>query len=130
LNGKRTLYLVIFALAGLVIGFILGALGPGIRGGRERDLRERLEQVNRDLRTAIDSQREAAERASRLQEELLGITEHARNIEEGTGRLAEQLDGIIDQSGELAGGIIRAQDSLEQSRILLDEFGNILRGLP
>ena len=132
-------------IAGLVLGFALGTLGFGIRENRERrDLRKRLEQVNRDLRTAIDSQREAAERASRLQAELQGITDHARILEEGTrriearagnleartGNLAEQLGGIADRSGELADGISRSSGSLEESRILLDELGTLLRRLP
>ena len=123
---------------GLVLGLTLGAFRSGIRSsGERREFRERLEQVNRDLGTAIESQREAAERASRLQTELQGITDHARSIEEGTrdaearaGSLAQHLGGIADKSGELADGINRASDSLEESRILLDELGTIIRGLP
>jgi len=130
---------VYFALAAaLVLGLFLGALGSRIMGsGESAELRERFEQVNRDLRTAIDSEREAAERAAGLQTELQGITDHARILEAGTqrleartGNLAKQLDGIAHQSGELADGIGRASDSLEESRILLDELGTILRGLP
>ena len=124
--------------AGLALAFAIQALGAGYGGsGSKRELRERLEQVNRDLDAAIHSQREAGERAARLQAELQGITEHARSIEEGTrraearaGNLARQLDGIIDQSGELADGIGRAQGSLEDSRVLLDELGTLLRSLP
>ena len=152
LNEKIPFYYVfaVFA-AGLVLGFAAGALGAGISwtgkrpdSGESAERKQRLEQVNRDLGAAIDSQREAAERASRLQTELQGVTEHARNLEEGTrrlearaggletrtGTLAEQLDGIIDQSGELADGINRASGNLEESRILLDELGAILRNLP
>ena len=133
--------------AGLFVGFALGNLGPGLRGyGRDygpgnSELRERLEQVNRDLSAAIDSQREAAERASRLQAELLGITEYARSLEEGARRaeeragslearigvLSRHLDGIADQSVELSDGINRASSSLEESRVLLDELGTLLR---
>ena len=116
----------------------------GMGSGESGEPRERLEQVNRDLGSALDSQREAAERASRLQTELQGITDYARSIEAGAGRLearagniearteslAERLDGIIEQSGELALGIGRATDSLEESRILLDELGILLRSLP
>ena len=145
LNGKIFLFIlcVVFA-AGIVLGAALGALGAGRRGNSERnDLRYLLEQVNGDLRTTIESQREAADRAARLQAELQGITEYARKLEEGAGRLesrtgdietragnlSQQLDGIIDQSGELAEGINRASGSLEESRILLDELGIVLRGL-
>ena len=127
---------LVFA-AGLILGLALGALGSIRRGGERRELRERLEQVNRDLRAAINSQREAADRASRLQAELQGITEHARSLETGTRRaqtraesIAEHLNGIADRSGELADGINRASGSLEESRSLLDELGTLLRGLP
>jgi len=147
LNVKKPFFTVLFALAaGLVLGLILGAFGtrffPGQPGSGE--LKYRLEQVNRDLNTAIDSQREAAERAAKLQTELNFLTEHARNLEVGirrleagigsaetrTGNLAVQLEGIIDESGELANGINRAFGSLEESRDLLDELGAVLRGLP
>ena len=131
----------------LVLGILFGYLGAGIhtrfRSGNG-ELHGYIEQVNRDLGAAIDSQREAAERASRLQADLRGITEYARNLEERSGQLAartgsleiragglsEQLGGIIGQSGELTDGIIRAQDSLEESRVLLDELGTVLRRLP
>ena len=138
MNDKKPFFFAILALiAGLVLGFFLGTLGAGFRGGDRGELRERFEQVNRDLDTAISAQREAAERASRLQAELQGITEYARKLEEGTrrieiraGSIADQLDGIIDQSGELADGIDRAGDSLKESRILLDELGIVLRTVP
>ena len=148
MNGRKPFFYLLIFIAGIVFTLILGALGTGFRGlWRHPDsgeLKQRLEQVNRDLNTAIESQREAERRATRLQEELLGITEHARSIEEGarragarvedietrTGNLAEQLGGVIDRSGELAVGIKRASDSLEESRNLLDELGDILRGLP
>jgi len=142
LDAKKLLYPVLFTF---IAGFAMGTLGAkfGSRDER-RELRERLEQVNRDLNAAFESQREAAERASRLQTELQGITDHARILEEGTrliaaragsaearGRsLAEQLNGIIDESGELRDGINRANGSLEESRILLDELGTLLRILP
>jgi len=135
LNDKKILFFVCFFIAGVVLGLVLGNLGTGILGNRE--LRKRLEQVNRDLRTAIESQREAAERASGLQTELQRVRDHAGNIEAGTGRLeartgslAEQLDGIAHRSGELSDGINRASDSLEKSRVLLDELGVIVRSLP
>ena len=123
---------------GLALGLALGIVGAGRRGTAERwELRKRLEQVNRDLGAAIDSQREAAERASRLQTELHGITNNARSLEEGTRRaeeradsLALQLGGIANQSGELSNRINRAQDSLEESRVLLDELGALLYSLP
>ena len=137
LNDKRLLYLLLFFAAALILVLALGALGTIRRNWESRELRQRLEQVNRDLRTAIDSQREAAERASRLQAELQGITEYARSLEAGTrraearaGNLADYLDGIADRSGELADGINRASDGLEESRILLDELGTLVRGLP
>ena len=139
LNVKKPSPYILFAfLAGLVIGLALWAFGSGISGSaNRRELRERLEQVNRDLNAAIDSQREAERRASRLQEELQGIADHARSLEEGTGRaegragnLAQQLNGIINQNGELADGINRASGSLEESRILINELGILLRSLP
>jgi len=144
LNEKIPFYLVVVAVSMLIFGLVIGIAGAGIRGGRQRrDLSECLEQVNRDLLSAISSQREAAERASRLQTELLGITEYARNLEEGTRRLEERagylearagsltdhLDGIIYRSVELADGINRASDNLEESRVLLDELGIVLFGL-
>ena len=130
--------MVIAFAAGVALGLALGTLGARSRGsGESAKLREHLEQVNRDLGTAIGAQREAAERASRLQAELHRITDYARNIEEGTrrietraGSLAEQLDGIAVRSGELADGIQRASGSIEESRILIDELGTILRSLP
>jgi chromosome segregation ATPase len=140
LNAKKLCFIIFFTLiTGLVLGLFFGNFGAGFFFGRSSsgELRERLEQVTRDLDAAIGSQREAAERASRLQTELRFLTEHARNLEEGirrfetrTGSLAVQLDGIIDESGKLADGISRAQDSLEESRLLLDELGIIIRGLP
>jgi len=133
-------------IAGLVFGLFIGALGGRFFDKRTAsgELTNRLEQVNRDLDAAIGSQREAGERASRLQAELLLVTEHARSLEEGikrleagigsfearTGNLAVALDRIIDESTELADGIVRAQDSLEESRILLDELGTLLFALP
>ena len=140
--NDKTLRIFIAFFAGLVIGLALGAVGAGIRNPAE--LRKHLEQVNRDLGAAIDAQREAAERASGLQAELHGIRDHARSLEEGTRRvearagsigaradsLADNLDGIAERSGELADGIKRASGSLEESRILLDELGIILRGIP
>jgi len=154
LNVKKPFFFILFALiAGFVFGLFIGTYSA--RSFFERsgsgELRARFEQVNRDLGTAVDSQREAAERASRLQAELRLLTEHARDLEMGirrleagvgnfetrtgnlearTGILAAQLDLIVDESGELADGIIRAQDSLEESRILLDELGIVLRSLP
>ena len=136
MNDKKPLVIVLFVFAaGIVLGFLFGTLGAGYRNSGE--LREYLEQVNRDLDSAVSSQREAAERAARLQAELLGITEHARRIEEGTRRteartesLAKNLGGIAQASGELADGISRAHISLEESRILLDELGTLVRGLP
>jgi len=134
LNVWKPFCFIFVFIAGLAIGLIIGTLGPGFR--RDGQLRERFEQVNRDLGAAIDSQREAAERAARLQTELQGITEYARILEEGTRRaeertasLTEHLDGIIAQSGELADGINRASDSLEESRILIDELGTLLGAL-
>ena len=144
MNAKKTFFLVLFTLVtGLVLGFLFGTFGPGFFAGRP-DSRELLEQVNRDLDAAIESQREAAARAARLQTELQGVTEHARNLQEGirrleagigsfearTGNLALQLDGIINESGKLTDGINRAHDSLDESRILIDELGVIIRGLP
>jgi len=140
LNGKQKFFLFLFIfIAGIVLGVVLTNLGPRFfrkGGGDSAELRERFEQVNRDLRAAIDAQREAERRASRLQTELQGIAEQARSIEAGTrraeeraGGIAAQLDGAITQSGELADGINRASDSLEDSRVLLDELGAILRGL-
>jgi len=133
-------YSIIYAafIIGLALGFGSGAMGSGnLFSGKQRELRERLEQVNRDLQSAVDSQREAAERAARLQTELQGVTDHARDLEDGTrraeartGGLAQQLDGIINQSGELTDGISRAQSNLEESRILLAELGFILRSIP
>ena len=138
MNDKASfhgIYLLFFI--GLVLGIAMAALYFGRGAGTSAELRERLEQVNRDLESAHAAQREAAERASRLQTELQGITEYARIIEAGTGRLearagnlAERLDGIIEQSGELTLGIDRAYDSLEESRILLGELGILLRALP
>ena len=124
--------------AGLIIGYATGTLGAKFRwAGESKQLRKHLEQVNRDLGAAIDSQREAGERASRLQEELQGITDYARSLEAGTrraearaGSIAKQLDGIIGQSGELRDGIDRASGSLEDSRLLIDELGTLLRLIP
>ena len=138
LNVKKPYCFLLAAFAaGFVLALALGALGAIRSRGERRELRERLEQVNRDLRAAIDSQREAERRASGLQAELQGITEHARKLEEGTrraetraGSLAEQLSGIADRSGELSEGINRASGSLEESRVLLDELGTLLRILP
>jgi chromosome segregation ATPase len=140
MNGKPKFFLFLFIfIAGIVLGIVLANLGGRFfrrGGGDSADLRERFEQVNRDLKSAIDSQREAERRAARLQTELQGIAEQARSIEEGTrraeeraGGIAAQLDGAITQSGELTDGINRASDSLEDSRVLLDELGTILRGL-
>jgi len=140
LNGKQKFLLFLFIfVAGIVLGIVLTNLGPGFLrkgGGDSAELRKRFEQVNRDLRSAIESQREAERRAARLQTELQGLADQARSIEEGTrraetraGGIAEQLDGIITQSGELTEGIGRASDSLEDSRVLLDELGTILRSL-
>jgi len=135
LNVRKSFFFVLFVfIAGLALGFFIGALGGRSRGNGE--LGARLEQVNRDLSAAVESQREAAQRAARLQTELQGITDYARSLEEGTRRaeartasIAEHLDGIIDQSGELADGINRAYDRIEESRILLDELGTLLLGL-
>jgi len=140
LNGKQKFFLFLFIfIAGIVLGLVLPNLASRFfrkGGGDSAELRERFEQVNRDLRAAIDAQREAERRAARLQTELQGLAEQARSIEEGTrraetraGGIAAQLDGAIAQSGELADGIGRASDSLEDSRVLLDELGTILRGL-
>ena len=144
MNDKtRRMFIVFFA--GLVFGLALGVVGAGIRSGTgSAELRKHFEQVNRDLDTAISAQREAAGRAAGLQAELHGIRDHARSLEEGTRRvearagslgartesLADNLDGIAERSGELADGIKRASGSLEESRILLDELGVILRSLP
>jgi len=138
LNGKKFLFVFLLFAASLVVGYAFGAFGAKFRwAGESERLRTYLEQVNRDLGAAIDSQREAGERASRLQEELQGITEYARSLEAGTrraearaGSLAKQLDGIIDQSGELRDGIDRASGSLEDSRLLIDELGTLLRLIP
>jgi len=140
MNGKQKFFLFLFIfIAGIVLGVVLSNLGPRLfrkSTGDSAELRERFEQVNRDLKSALDSQREAERRAARLQTELQGLADQARSIEEGTrraesraGGIAEQLDGIITQSGELSDGIGRASDSLEDSRVLLDELGSILRGL-
>ena len=137
--------IIVFFIAVLVFGFYAGILGAGASAkSGSNDLGKRLEQVNSDLGAAIQSQREAGDRAARLQEELRFVTEYARILEEGSGKLAartdslearagnlsDQLSGIESLSGELTSGIIRAQDSLEESRILLDELGTVLRGLP
>ena len=127
-------------LIGIIVLSYAAGLVPGISclftGRGDYKLRERLEQVNRDLGSAIDAQREAAERAGGLQTELQRITEYARSIETGTGRitagagsLAERLDRTIEQSGIIGDGIDRASFSLEESRILLGELGTILHGL-
>ena len=137
-DKKPVLFALLVFILGLVFGFVFGTYGAGSRHrSTAAELTERLEQVNRDLGTAISSQREAAERAFRLQTELQGITEYARSLEAGTRRaevrievLADYLNGAVDQSGELADGINRASDSLEESRILLDELGTILLSLP
>jgi len=136
--NDKTRRVCIAFIAGIAVGLALGAVGAGIRrDGTSAELREHLEQVNRDLNTAIGAQREATERASRLQTELHGIRDYARSLEEGTrrvearaGSLADKLDGIAERSGELTDGIKRASGSLEESRVLLDELGVILRGLP
>jgi len=128
-NGNKTLYLVLF-IGFFVLGLSLGSLaGYGNWGGR-RELTERFEQVTRDLASAVESQREASDRAARLQTELQGLNDYAGRIQDGTRSLADQLDRIIDHSGELSDGISRAYDSLEESRILLDELGTIIRSLP
>jgi len=140
-NAKKLFLLVLFVfIAGAFLGLAMGAFCPEFCFGRlssSAELRKHLEQANRDLLTAIDSQREAAERASKLQAELQGITEYARELERGTRyaearaeSLADKLSGAISQSGELRDGINRAHHSLAESRILLDELGNILRGVP
>ena len=137
MNGKKSFFLILFVfIIGIALGIFLGTRGTGFfrdRGRTDSELRERFEQVSRDLESALQSQREAERRASRLQAELQGIADQARSIEEGArsaqgraGDIAEQLDAIIDQSGELTDGIIRASGSLEESRILLDELGVIV----
>ena len=138
MNAKKSFYIILFFGAGLIIGYAWGTGSAKFRRtGEQKQLREHVEQVNRDLNAAIGSQWEAAQLASRLQEELQGITEYARSLEAGTrraearaGSLASQLDGIINQSGELADGINRASGSIEESRLLIDELGNILRLIP
>jgi len=138
LNAKKLLTLILFFGAGLAVGLIFGNFSAEHSGsGEHKQLREHLEQVNRDLASAINSQREAAQRATKLQEELYGITDYARRIEAGTGRaeeragsLTQRLDRIIDQSGVLADGINSASGSLAESRILIDELGIILRSVP
>jgi predicted nuclease with TOPRIM domain len=138
-DKKNWIFILIFSV-GLVFGIASSAFFFGIRAGKpgagDSELKFRLEQVNRDLESALHAQREAADRASRLQAELQGITDYARIIEAGTGRLeagagilADRLHGIIEQSGELADGIDRAVDSIEESRILLGELGTILRSI-
>jgi predicted nuclease with TOPRIM domain len=141
MNGNKVFFVIFIFGASLVFGFAITALFFGIRTGKSipgesAELKRSLEQVNRDLESALAAQREASERASRLQAELQGITEHARIIEAGTGRLeagvgilADRLSGAIEQSGELADGIDRAADSIEESRVLLSELGTILRSL-
>ena len=139
MNGKKSFFIILFVfIIGLVLGFFLGTKGTGFfrRGSTDTELRERFEQASRDLQSAIESQREAERRASRLQTELQGIAEQARNIEAGARSaearavsVAEQLDLIISESGELADGINRASGSLEESRILIDELGDIVRSL-
>ena len=133
--------MVLVFAAGLVLGYSVGNIGSV---SSSRELRKRLEQVNRDFGTAIESQREAAERASRLQTELNGVTEYARKIEAGTRKaqertgnleagaegLAGQLDGIAIRSGELADGIRRTSDSLEENRNLLNELRAIVFSIP
>ena len=123
--------------AGLVLGICACALffTVGQRSERGR-LTKRLEQVNIDLERTRSAQRDASERARRLQEELAGITEYARSLESGSrrsalraGELTERLGSIIEFSGELEHGIERAQSSLNDSRVLVDELGTILRGI-
>ncbi|MCL2833689.1 MAG: hypothetical protein FWD78_11005 [Treponema sp.] len=144
MHEKKLVYIIAVSfICGLVPGLLLYAFSAGTRwhiadsaAAESAGLRERLEQVNRDLGSALSSEHEASERAARLQEELLGIAAYARSLEAGTGRietgignLADELGAIIVQSGELSGGIGRAFDSLDESRILLEELGIIIRGL-
>ena len=137
-NGRKPLYFILIAFAlGIVFGLAIRAPGAGDGSTEHGEFRERLEQVNRDLRTAIESQQEARERAARLQAELIRVTEYAGKLEAGTRRaetrtesLAEQLNGITERSGELADGIDRASVSLKDSRVLLDELGILLQSLP
>jgi len=136
--NDKTLRVLIAFVIGIALGIALGALFAGIRkSGDSAELKRHLEQVNRDLDTAITAQREAADRASRLHAELGRVRDHARSLEEGTRRietrtdsLADNLDGIAERSGELADGIQRASGSLEESRVLLEELGVIVRSLP
>ena len=141
MHEKNIVHFAAFSfIAGFVLGIFIFASFNGNRAGHSAsesaELRNRLEQVNRDFETALASQREASERASGLQAELSWLTDHARSLEMGTaglaaraGNLADRLDGIAEQSGKLRSGIERAADSLEESRILLGELGTILYGL-
>ena len=139
MDGKKKFFRSLFIfILGLVFGLVLAYFGSRYWRGRTTDteLRERLEQVSRDLQSAIESQREAERRASRLQSELQGIADQARFISEGTrrveeraGNIAEQLDGAAFQSGELTDRINSASSSLEESRILVDELGTLVRSI-
>ena len=142
MNERKPLF-IIFFIAVYLIGLAFGYLSR-TEPVADHELRELFEQALGDLNTAVESQREAAVRAARLQSELQGITDHAGFIQEGTGRIearavsledrgrdfADQLNRIIEQSGELSDGINRAYDSLEESRILIDELRIILQSLP
>ena len=67
MNAGKPFFPVLFAIvAGLVLGFFIGTFGAGFFAKQpdSGELRDRLEQVNRDLGAALESQREAAERAA------------------------------------------------------------------
>ena len=124
-------------MAGFVLGFAAAAFFFGIRtqGNREQ-LRERADQVTRDLESARAAQREAQERAGRLAEELAELAGYAREIERRTGRIeagigtiAGGIDSALEHSGKLADGLNLAASSIDESRLLIDELGTIIRGI-
>jgi methyl-accepting chemotaxis protein len=123
--------------AGLVLGMCAAALffgaGPG---AGNKQLRERADQVNRDLESAYAAQREAQERAGRLAEELARLADYAREIEKragriegGIGRLADGIDSAFEHSERIVDGLGTAADSIDESRELINELGTIIRGL-
>ncbi|MDR0314220.1 MAG: hypothetical protein LBI14_11570, partial [Treponema sp.] len=74
MNGKKILFFISVFVAGFILGIAVTAFFTTGFGkplsGESAELKRRLEQVNRDLESALAAQREASERASRLQTEL------------------------------------------------------------